>query len=97
MDPITIAAGIYLLMVGLYLIYVAFLVLSTILNFFRTKAVSSPIKATVQDRMSNGKYKTIAVGLNASYDVQEAIGYKSDDVDSDLYNAHYNEELVVWI
>lgn len=95
MDPFTIAAVIGLLG-SLYLIFVLLLLLSMILDFFRTKAVSSPIKATFQEHLSNGQYKTIAAGLSRSFEVEEAIGYKSDDVDSDLYNAHQDSEIVVW-
>lgn len=96
MDPFTIGAAIYLIAAGLTLIYVGFLVVSTIINWFRTKARNSKYRATIQEKMRNGQYKTIAVGLNSNYDVQESIGYKSDDIDSDLYNAHYDEEVVIW-
>ncbi|MDJ0556507.1 MAG: hypothetical protein QNJ68_19110 [Microcoleaceae cyanobacterium MO_207.B10] len=95
MDPFTIAAAISL--IGyLTLIYVAFLVVSTIINWFRTKARNSKYRATIQEKMRNGQYKTIAVGLDKNYNVEASIGYKSDDIDSDLYNAHYGEEVVIW-
>ena len=96
MDPFTIGAAIYLIVAGLYLIYVAFLAVSKIISWFRTKARNSKIRATLLERMNNGQYKTIAVGLDSNCNVQESIGYKSDDIDSELYNAHYDSEVVVW-
>ena len=97
MDPITaIAAAIYLIGAGLYYIAVALLTLSDIINWFRTRRSNSRIRATLKDRMANGQYKVIAVGLDRNYNVQESTGYRADDLDSDLYNAHYGEEVVIW-
>lgn len=96
MDPFTIAAAVSLIGGGLYLIYIAFLVLSKIIDWFRTKARNSKIRATLQNQTRNGQYKTIAVGLDHNYNVEVSTGYKSDDIDSDLYNAHYDEEVVIW-
>lgn len=97
MDPFTILGIIGLIAGGIAFIYIAYLVISTIISFFRTKTLQRQIRATFQQKMSNGQYKTIAVGLNRStQEIEVAQGYKSDDIDSDLYNAHRDSEVVVW-
>lgn len=77
-------------------IYIVLLTIGIIIDFFRTKARNSKIKATFQEKMKNGNYKTIAVGLNSNHDVEKYDAYESSDIDSDLYNAHYGNELIIW-
>ncbi|NEP03718.1 MAG: hypothetical protein F6K25_14865 [Okeania sp. SIO2G4] len=99
MDPITIAAitaAIYLIIAGLRLIHTAFLVVSTIIDWFRTQARNREIRATLKERLANGQHKIIAVGLDSDYNVKESIAYKSDDIDSELRKAHHGKKLVIW-
>ena len=99
MDPVSIIVGLGLLAQALFLIYVALLLLGMIIDWFRERMASSRNKVafTVQEKMRNGQFKTIAGVLNPYTDKVEATkGYKSDDIDSDLYDAHYDSEVVIW-
>ncbi|NEN90510.1 MAG: hypothetical protein F6K48_17010 [Okeania sp. SIO3H1] len=99
MDPITIAAiitAISLIIAGLRLIHTAFLLVSTIIDWFRTQARNREIHATLKERLANGQHKIIAVGLDSNCNVKESIAYQSKKIDSELRKAHLGEELVIW-
>lgn len=97
MDPISIILGLSWLASCLYLVYVILLLIGMILDWFSNVLNHRRTAFTVQEKMRNGQYKTIAGVLNNYTDeVEKVKGYKSDDIDSDLYNAHYDSEVVIW-
>ena len=80
-------------------IYIAFLVISEIINWFQSKRKigANQIGFTLQDRLKNGKYKTVqGIFNNSTQKVEDMRAVKSSRIDDELASYHRYNNLVVY-
>ncbi|MGC1395798.1 MAG: hypothetical protein WA828_16195 [Coleofasciculaceae cyanobacterium] len=101
--PIAFAIGACLLAgTGLALVYIARLIWSKLLKWFQESdelyyQPEDHVAFTLQNKLASGQYKTVQGVLNRHSDeIVEGREIKSDNLDSQIHDAHRYDELVIW-